>query len=181
MHQRINLFPDLLRYFVVAQLDIPIRQLVGNTDLALQQILWAKGKDLDISNMWMEVEIMDINRVTQRKAGCEKRDGWGPHLWSYICLKHWEELGELMKAEGWLKGWRVSRSLWGRWAGGGTQVMSCLGPFAFVFLLIISGPEIWLTREKRTKGQGRVEEGGRTEQWLRHCSHDPFLPHTPHP
>ena len=51
MHQRINLFPDLLRYFVVAQLDIPIRQLVGNTDLALQQILWAKGKDLDISNM----------------------------------------------------------------------------------------------------------------------------------
>ena len=47
----IHLFLDLLRYFVVAQMDIPIRQLVGNTDLALQQVMWAKGNDLDISNM----------------------------------------------------------------------------------------------------------------------------------
>ena len=43
----IHLFLDLLRYFVVAQMDIPIRQLVGNTDLALQQVMWAKGNDLD--------------------------------------------------------------------------------------------------------------------------------------
>ena len=47
----IHLFLDPLRYFVVAQMDIPIRQLVGNTDLALQQVMRAKGNDLDISNM----------------------------------------------------------------------------------------------------------------------------------
>lgn len=49
--QMTHLSLDVSRYFVDAQLDIPIRQLVGHTDLALQQVLLPRSNDLDISNM----------------------------------------------------------------------------------------------------------------------------------
>ena len=143
-------------------MDIPIRQLVGNTDLALQQVMWAKGNDLDISNVWMEVEIMDINRVTQRKG----------RVWKEIWLRTTSLELHLFKTLGRKRGACECRGLdkgakgkrepvremnW--WEGARSWVN--LSSFAFVFLVIISGPEIWLTREKTTNGQWSLP----SEEW----------------
>ena len=143
--------------------------------------MWAKGNDLDISNVWMEVEIMDINRVTQRKG----------RVWKEIWLRTASLELHLFKTLGRKRGACECRGLdkgakgkrepvremnW--WEGARSWVN--LSSFAFVFLVIISGPEIWLTREKTTNGQWSLprEDDGREQQWLKHCYHDNFPPHT---